>query len=63
MYCTMVKLIIIISIFLMTPVCVSDLGIEIDSYLKYDAHMNDIVGTAYSRAFSSNVLQLDIFQS
>ena len=28
---------------------VSDLGIDIDSSLKYDAHMNKIVGKAYSR--------------
>ena len=28
---------------------VSDLGIEIDSSLKYDAHINKIVGKAYSR--------------
>jgi len=28
---------------------VSDRGIEIDSSLKYDAHINKIVGKAYSR--------------
>jgi len=28
---------------------VSDLGIEIDSSLKYDAHINKIVRKAYSR--------------
>jgi len=28
---------------------VSDLGIEIDSSLKYDGHINRIVGKAYSR--------------
>lgn len=28
---------------------VSDLGVEIDSSLKYDAHINKIVGKAYSR--------------
>jgi len=28
---------------------VSDLGIEIDLSLKYDAHINKIVGKAYSR--------------
>jgi len=31
-------------------VCVvSDLGIEIDSLLKYDTHINKIIGKAYSR--------------
>jgi len=53
MYCILVKLIIIIPIFngrQINDACgVSDLGIEIDSSLKYDAHINKIVGKAYSR--------------
>ena len=27
---------------------ISDLGVEIDSSLKYDAHINKIIGKAYS---------------
>ena len=53
MYCTLVNLIIIIAFFngcQVNDICnVSHLGIEIDSSLKYDAHINKIVGKAYSR--------------
>jgi len=53
MYCKLVKLIHHIHIFCgrqINDACVvSDLGIEIDLSLKYDAHMNKIVGKAYSR--------------
>jgi len=50
----MVKLIIIIPIFLKgcqinDARVVSDLRIEIDSSLKYDAHINKIVSKAYSK--------------
>jgi len=34
---------------LILPFVVSDLGIEIYSSLKYDAHINNIVGKAYCR--------------
>jgi len=68
MYCTLVKIIIIIPIFngrRINDACVvSDLGIEIDSSLKYDAHINKIVGKAYSRiGVLLKVLQLDMSQS
>jgi len=53
MYCTLAKLIISIPTFYgcqINDACVvSDLGIEIDSSLKYDAHINKIVSKAYSR--------------
>jgi len=54
MYCKLVKLIIIIPIFFngrqINDACVvSDLGIEIDLSLKYDAHINRIVGKVYYR--------------
>jgi len=49
MYCTLVKLIIISPIFngyQINDACVvSDLGIEIDTSLKCDAHIKRIVGS------------------
>jgi len=68
-YCTLVELIIIIPKFVngckINDACVvSDLGIEIDSSLKYDAHINKIVGKAYSRiGVLSKDFQLDMFHS
>jgi len=52
-YCILVKLIFIIPTFNGCPIndacVVSDLGLEIDSSLKYDAHINTTVGKAYPR--------------
>jgi len=44
---------------------VSDLGIEIYSSLKYDAHINKTDGKAYSRigVLFLKLLKLDMFQS
>ena len=55
MYCTLVNLIIIIAIFFngchINDACiVSDLGIEINSSVKYDAHINEIVAKACWRS-------------